>query len=174
MKFIIQLILIVGTGVLYSQETTPSPWELRPNTEIFKVVEEMPKFAGCNEIEGSEKEKMDCTLKRLNAYIIENLNYPDEARENQTEGMAVVQFIVWNDGSIKDISIVRDPGDGCGEATKDLVLTMNDLGLKWSPGIQRGRPVNVLYTLPVEFRLDGVKIADYKKTKKIRKRRKRN
>ena len=115
---------------------------------------------------------MDCSLERLSAYIIENLDYPDEARDNQTEGTAVVQFIVWNDGSIGEVYVVRDPGDRCGEALKDLVLTMSDLGLSWSPGLQRGLSVNVLYTLPVEFRLDGVKISDYKK-KKIRERRKR-
>ncbi len=172
MKFIIQLILIVGTGVLFAQETLPSPSQSEVEPEIFKVVEEMPKFAGCNKIEGSEKEKMDCSLERLSAYIIENLDYPDEARDNQTEGTAVVQFIVWNDGSIGEVYVVRDPGDRCGEALKDLVLTMSDLGIKWSPGLQRGRSVNVLYTLPVEFRLDGVKISDYKK-KKIRERRKR-
>ena len=131
----------------------------------------MPKFGGCNEIVGSEKEKMDCSRERLNAYIIENLDYPEEAKENQTEGTAVIQFIVWNDGSVGDVNVVRNPGDGCGEALKDLVLTMNDLGLQWSPGLQRGRSVNVLYTLPVEFRLDGIKISDFRKTKKNRKRR---
>ena len=44
MKFIIQLILIVGTGVLFAQETLPSPSQSEVEPEIFKVVEEMPNL----------------------------------------------------------------------------------------------------------------------------------
>jgi hypothetical protein len=32
---------------------------------------------------------------------------------------------------------------------------MNNMGAKWIPGKQRGRPVRVLYTLPVKFKLEG-------------------
>lgn len=123
--------------------------------KIFKVVEQMPKFLGCAEMEGTETEKMDCSRDKLLNYIYENLVYPKEAKDNETEGQAILQFVVAKDGSIDEVNVVRDPGDGCGEAAKKMVLSMNDLPQKWTPGKQRGRAVNVLYTLPVKFKLNG-------------------
>ena len=67
--------------------------------------------------------------------------------------MAVLQFVVKEDGSVGDIDIKRDPGAGCGDAAKKVVNAMNNLPQKWTPGKQRGRAVKVLYTLPVKFKL---------------------
>ena len=67
--------------------------------------------------------------------------------------MAVLQFVVGKDGSVKDIKVVRDPGAGCGDAAEKVVRGMNNLPQKWTPGKQRGRAVKVLYTLPVKFKL---------------------
>ena len=67
--------------------------------------------------------------------------------------MAVLQFVVAEDGSVKDIQIKRDPGAGCGDAAQKVVAAMNNLPQKWTPGKQRGRSVKVLYTLPVKFKL---------------------
>jgi len=33
------------------------------------------------------------------------------------------------------------------------VNTMNESGIKWTPGRQRGRPVKVQFRLPVRFKL---------------------
>ena len=68
--------------------------------------------------------------------------------------MAVLQFVVSEKGEVKDVKVVRDIGAGCGDAAQKVVEAMNDLPQKWTPGRQRGRPVKVLYTLPVKFRLE--------------------
>jgi len=88
-------------------------------------------------------------------YIYKNLKYPAIARENGVEGMCVLQFVVGTDGSVEDVKIVRDIGAGCGAAADVVVKGMNNLPEKWTPGKQRGRPVKVLYTLPVRFKLEG-------------------
>lgn len=49
---------------------------------------------------------------------------------------------------------MRDIGAGCGDAAATVIRNMNELPQKWTPGKQRGRPVKVLYTLPVKFKLD--------------------
>ncbi|MBT8189802.1 MAG: energy transducer TonB, partial [Bacteroidia bacterium] len=122
--------------------------------EIFKVVEQMPRFPGCENVSGSDKDKENCAKEKMLQYIYKNLKYPAIARENGVEGMTVLQFVVSEDGSVKDINVVRDIGAGCGDAAKKVVEGMNRLPQKWTPGKQRGRPVKVLYTLPVKFKLE--------------------
>jgi len=67
----------------------------------------------------------------------------------------VIQFVVEKDGSVAETRVVRDIGAGCGTAALKVVDAMNNMPQKWTPGKQRGRPVKVLYTLPVRFKLEG-------------------
>lgn len=123
--------------------------------EIFKVVEQMPRFPGCEDEAGDDAAKKKCADGKMLQYIYKNLKYPAIARENGVEGMCVLQFVVEKDGSVQDVKIVRDIGAGCGSAAETVVKGMNNLPQKWTPGKQRGRPVKVLYTLPVRFKLQG-------------------
>jgi protein TonB len=132
----------------------PPPPPAPVDDEIFKVVEQMPRFPGCED-KATEKEKDDCAKQKMLEYIYKNLKYPAIARENGVEGQVVLQFVVDKDGSIADVKIVRDIGAGCGAAAEGIVQGMNNMGKKWTPGKQRGRPVRVLYTLPVKFKLEG-------------------
>jgi len=90
-------------------------------------------------------------------YIYNNLKYPEEARDQGVEGMVVIQFVVDKTGTIKDANIIREIGSNCGNAAKAVVESMNSLPEKWTPGKQKGMPVNVVYTLPVRFKLSGSK-----------------
>jgi len=132
----------------------PPPPPPPEEPEIFKVVEQMPRFPGCENMGGTAKEKEECAKGKMLQYIYKNLKYPAIARENGVEGMTVLQFVVSETGAVKDVKIVRDIGAGCGEAAAQVVEAMNNLPEKWTPGRQRGRPVKVLYTLPVKFRLE--------------------
>ncbi|MEZ4910536.1 MAG: energy transducer TonB [Saprospiraceae bacterium] len=132
----------------------PPPPKKQEEEEIFKVVEQMPRFPGCED-KGTDKEKDDCAKGKMLEYIYKNLKYPAIARENGVEGQVVIQFVVDRQGKISEAKIVRDIGAGCGAAAESVVLGMNDLPQKWTPGKQRGRPVKVLYTLPVKFKLEG-------------------
>jgi len=113
----------------------------------------MPRFPGCEDMEGSKREKSDCAKEAMLAYIYDNLKYPAEAKAQKTEGMAVVQFQIKTDGTLANIRTVRDPGNGLGDAAAAVVEKMNTDGIKWIPGKQRGRKVVVQYTLPVRFKL---------------------
>lgn len=122
---------------------------------FVSIAEEMPRFPGCEDAAMSIKEKEECAKMKMLEYIYRHLKYPVLARETRVEGTVVIQFIVDRDGRIETVNIVRDIGAGCGEAAAKIVLDMNELPDRWSPGRQRGRPVKVLYTLPVKFKLEG-------------------
>ncbi len=142
---------------IVEEEAPPPPPPPPPppeEPEIFKVVEQMPRFPGCENSGGTEKDKENCAKEKMQQYIYKNLKYPAIARENGVEGMTVLQFVVSENGTVKDIKVVRDIGAGCGDAAKKVVSAMNNLPQRWTPGKQRGRPVKVLYTLPVKFKLE--------------------
>jgi TonB family protein len=121
--------------------------------EIFKKVEQMPTFPGCEHLDGSHAYKEECTKKALIEYVFNNLQYPEEAKKNKIEGNCVVQFIIMENGTLAEINIIRDIGYGCGEEVARVIRKMNDDNIVWTPGRQLGRPVQVLYTLPVRFKL---------------------
>lgn len=142
------------TIALKAQNPTP-PVPLPPQEEeIFRVVEEMPRFPGCEHLNTSSKSKENCAKEAMLEYIYETLEYPNKAKANFVEGMAVVQFTVWKDSTIRDIKVVRDPGEGTGEAAAKVVASMDKLRPRWRPGHNRGNPVCVRYVLPVKFKLD--------------------
>lgn len=121
-----------------------------PEEELpFIIVEEMPRFPGCEEEGLSKKEKAACAETKLLRFLADQLTYPNIARANGIEGMVVVTFVVEKDGSISNAKVLRDIGGGCGAAALQVAQSMPD----WIPGKQRGRAVRVQYNLPVRFRL---------------------
>lgn len=138
-----------------------------PNEEVFKVVEEMPRFPGCEDSPNKET-RSKCAEDKMLQYIYQNLKYPSLARENSIDGMVVVQFKIGTDGKIFDTVVITDIGQGCGDEAARVVRSMPN----WIPGMQRGKPVNVLYTLPVRFKLESKE--DKKQKRKNKKAAKAN
>jgi len=60
-----------------------------------------------------------------------------------------VGFVVEKDGSIGQVTVLRDIGGGCGNEAKRVISNLP----KFTPGKQRGRPVRVQYQLPINFQL---------------------
>ena len=150
MKYVLSTILTLFSFAIYGQITPPPPPPPHPmdvNPEIFKVVEEMPRFPGCENLGLNNKELYDCAKTALVDYIADNLVQP----KPEVEGMAIVQFVVQKDGTLGRINVVRDPGSGAGQAAADVIHKMNTDGKVWVPGKQRGKVVVVQYTLPVRF-----------------------
>jgi len=134
----------------------PPPPPPEPKVEeIFKVVEEMPRFPDPDcEALGTMQEKKACADKKMLEFIYKNIKYPAIARENGVEGTVVIQFVVDKDGGISESKVLRDIGAQCGDEALRVVKLMDQKGIKWVPGKQRGRPVRVQFNLPVKFRLE--------------------
>ncbi|HCD51528.1 MAG TPA: hypothetical protein DEQ34_03710 [Balneolaceae bacterium] len=99
--------------------------------DFFVVVEEMPELIG--------------GLKSVQSKVL----YPEMALRAGIEGRVTVQFIVNENGEVENPKIVRGIGGGCDEAALAAVSEA-----KFKPGIQRGKPVRVQYSLPVLFKLN--------------------
>ncbi len=103
--------------------------------KVFTVVEKMPLFPGGE--------------NRMMEFLYKNIKYPVLAQENGIQGRVICTFVVNSDGSIVDPEIVRGVDPSLDREAIRVVTAMP----KWAPGEQRGKPVRVKYTLPVQFRL---------------------
>lgn len=108
----------------------PPPAEAEDENEIFVIVEQMPELIG--------------GMAELQRQIV----YPEIARRAGIQGRVVVQFIIDEQGYVRNPFVVRSAGGGLDEAAIEAVQK-----IRFTPGMQRGRPVKVQYTLPVQFRL---------------------
>lgn len=160
MKYSLLFLLLTLTHFVSAQS---KPQSTETNTksnaetitgDIYKVVGQMPRFPGCEDLAVTNKEKRSCANEKMLAYIYENLVYPDSARIKGIEGMAVLQFIVKKDGSIANVKVVRDLCVDCGKAAITVIESMNDLPERWIPGKKGEQPVHVQMTLPIRFKLD--------------------
>lgn len=138
-------------------EVAPPPPPSRRTTdgdgEVFRVVEQMPRFPGCENVEGDNKAKKRCADRKMLNFLYKNIQYPSEARKNEIEGNAVVLFTIEPDGSITNPKIVRDPGAGLGEEALRVVEMMDEMPQKWTPGVEKGQKVRVQFVLPIKFQL---------------------
>ncbi len=120
--------------------------------EIFKTVEELPRFPGCEHLK-DKAELNQCAVQHMLEYVYKNIKYPKSAREQGIEGKVMVSFVVEADGSLSEIKIVRDIGGGCGDEVLRVIHSMSEMDQKWIPGKQKGQAVPVQYNLPVQFKL---------------------
>lgn len=114
-------------------ETVAAEEEVEEEAEVFFIVEEMPEFPG-GEL-------------ALRTYLAQSIKYPVIAQENGVQGKVYVTFVVDKDGSISDATVARgvDPS-----LDQEALRVVNSLP-KWKPGKQRGQPVRVSYTVPINF-----------------------
>ena len=103
--------------------------------EIVCLVEDGPEFPG-----GAEA---------LYKYLVENIKYPEQAKNDGIQGRVYVTFVVEKDGSITGAKVLRGIGSGCDEEALRVVEAMP----KWTPGKQLGEPVRVQFNLPIVFKL---------------------
>jgi len=119
----------------------PDPVMDEPVAEepIFEVVEEQPTF------DGGEA--------ALATFLKRNIVYPPMEKNNGIEGTAYVQFVVWKDGSIKDVRIYPGSETRATENMRNEAMRVVKLMPRWKPGKQRGKNVSCRFMLPIKFTL---------------------
>lgn len=110
----------------------PAKKEEKKEDQVFVVVERMPKLIG--------------GLAALQKHIV----YPELARKAGIEGRVYVEFVVDEHGRVMSPKVVRGIGGGCDEEALKAVRKAH-----FTPGMQRGHPVKVRYSLPIVFKLQN-------------------
>ncbi|MBN2615374.1 MAG: TonB family protein [Bacteroidales bacterium] len=119
-----------------AQYTPPVQEEDVQEQPIFTVVEDKPSFPGGE--------------AALMKFLATHIQYPALAKESGIQGRVFISFVVEPSGNIDHVKVLRGIGGGCDEEAIRVVKSMP----KWEPGRQRGKPVRVAFTLPINFKLE--------------------
>lgn len=167
-RFLVALVLVCGLGLTSQEawaqvrdtakyntallqptaadlsELTETYQEERTNLAFTGYVEKMPEYPGGN--------------KALMRFLYTHIQYP---KGFCVDGKVFVNFTVTKTGDVRDVKILRGLG---GAFDTEAVRVVSLLG-KWTPGTQNNAPVDIDYTVPINFSLDPVEKPKSKRRK---------
>ncbi len=135
---------IMDLSMRYKVETILEDKLVSNNSKVYKKVEQMPRFPGCE----NEEEREECAKNKMLQFIYTNIKYPAEALQQNVQGTTVVRFVVESTGKIKNPKVVRGIGGGCDAESLRVVNLMPD----FIPGMEGGKKVDVQYNIPIRFK----------------------
>jgi periplasmic protein TonB len=126
-----KLDITTGTG---SGDNLTSGQDGTATDEPFFMVEVMPMFKGGG-------------LDKFREWVTKRTSYPQAAYDKKIRGTVYLTFIVEKDGSVSNITVVKsvDP------LLDNEAVNAISQSPKWSPGLQRGQPVRVRFSIPLNF-----------------------
>jgi protein TonB len=132
-KILILILQLIFTQAIYAQLTEAEAKAKTENDENVyntSVVEFVPEFPG--------------GISEFYNYIGKNYRIPNV---KGLGGKVFVKFVIEKDGRVDDIEVIRDIGHGTGN---EAIRVLKECP-KWTPGIQNGKNVRVLYSLPINI-----------------------
>ena len=105
--------------------------------EVYSSADKMPVFPGGE--------------AALMMYVRDNISYPSIAEEKNIQGKVVVQFVVDTTGQVGEVKVARSVDPDLDREAVRVVKTLPP----FTPGTRLGKPVNVWFTLPVNFKLEN-------------------
>ncbi len=132
------LCFFMSTSALFAQkENEMDSVPIAETNEIFVYAEVQPDFPGGK--------------AAYQAYLNENLVYPEDALAKKIQGTVYVRFVVEKDGSISQVETLGEIGGGCDQEAVRLIKSVP----KWNTGVQKGFIVRSWFTLPVTFLIEN-------------------
>jgi TonB family protein len=98
-------------------------------------VDKMPEFPGGQEA--------------MTKFIIDNVKYPQDAKEKGIQGKVFVSFTVTKTGKLENIRVLKSVNNLLDEEAIRVITLMP----VWVPGMSAGVAVDVEMTLPISFKL---------------------
>ena len=102
--------------------------------EPFFQVEIMPTFKGGD-------------ISKFREWVAMRVNYPQEAIDKRIRGTVFLTFIVEKDGTVSNVTVIK----GIHELLDKEAARVISESPKWTPGLQRGQPVRIRYSIPLSF-----------------------
>lgn len=151
-QLFVLLIIILQPVLLVANSSKVRTDSLPPIEGWVTIAEEMPRFPGCEDLEGSIQEKKRYADQKLLHYIYNNWRVPPIAIEKQVCESIILSFIVDKQGKIREVTVLKEPGYEMGASMAKVIQAMNELP-PWRPGQLNGEAVAVKYMFPVRYHL---------------------
>lgn len=113
----------------------PPDENIEDNT-IHDIVETPPTFNGGT----------DAFYK----FLSEEVKYPRREQQRNIDGRVYLTFVIEKDGSLTDIQVLKSVSEGLDQEA----IRVLKAAPAWNPGKQRGQPVRVKMTIPINFQLN--------------------
>jgi len=128
------------------EEIVEAPVEEEIKDVPFTVIENVPVYPGCENLQGNNAKKK-CMSDKIQSFVQKNFN-TELASDLGLEGKQRinVMFKIDNKGNVVDVR-ARAPHPRLEKEAKDVINSLP----KMKPGMQRGQAVGVLYSLPILF-----------------------
>jgi len=127
-------------NVTYSTSASENELVGDPNgtgsDEPFMIVEVKPTFRGGD-------------VEKFREWVQKRVVYPQLAMENRIHGRVYLTFVVERDGTVSTVNVVKGVDKLLDDAAKKAI----ESSPKWSPGLQRGKPVRFRYSIFLNFQL---------------------
>lgn len=123
------------------KESVSGNEEIIKTKKVYDTPDVLPVY-------GKDNESTAALMNDLSKII----DYPKNAEKNGIQGKVVVEFIVSKKGEMREFRIVKsaDP-----ELDQNAIEAIKALPRKWQPGTVGGKPVDCLYHVPINFRLEN-------------------
>lgn len=141
---------IQSTETDMMEAVEPIAMEQEQTSEVlnFAVVESVPVFPGCEDAT-TNAEKKQCFNQQIMQFVARNFEFPEMAKQMGIQGRVYVSFIVEKNGEFSNIKVVRGVDPLLDKEAIRVVKAMP----KVTPAKQRGRPVRMSFTLPINAKL---------------------
>ena len=104
--------------------------------DFYTIVETMPIYPGGD--------------KALLDFVAETVSYPKKAKDANITGVVYVSYIVNKKGKTIKVRVVRGAHPLLDKAGLKCIKKLKG----YKPGTQKGKPVNVQFTIPIRFVLN--------------------
>jgi periplasmic protein TonB len=132
---VLALIIFASCGKNIKTDNSNPATEEKTTDGAYKEVDVMPVFPGGD--------------TALLSYIAKNTIYPEQAKVNAIQGKVVVRFMVKEDGSVSDVTILQSANTDLNTESIRVVSSLP----KFTPGLLKGKAVPVWFMVPIDFKL---------------------
>ena len=115
-------------------------WDEEGNELPFEPYFVLPEFPG--------------GISSLYTVLSKYLIYPAKSFKNKEQGRVYVRFVIDEEGKMTNFKIADSQNMELEEPALKALKTIGS-SYRWKPGTKDGKPIRVLHTLPVNFRLNN-------------------
>ena len=113
--------------------------EINQNASVFSNKSEVDKPA---QFVGGQEGMM--------AYFQEGFTYPEELKADEVQGKVMLEFIVYEDGSLHDVHALKSDDERLDSPAITYVQNMPN----WEPAEKDGMPVKMKMVLPIQYSMN--------------------
>lgn len=108
---------------------------------VYNKAEEDPSFNGGD--------------RAMKEFIHNNLKFPKDAVTEGLDGTVFIDFVISSDGHVRDVVATNIPGEEADQRFIDEAVRVVRSMPRWLPGRQHGKAVDVSFSIPISFELEG-------------------